>query len=304
MTLGVTSWLSGIGGSAEPPRSIPRRVRAWAVSVHLEGRWEVRKIRVSAPWARESPALTALVVTTNAQQRSVAGASPRGAVVTNRHPGVCHVEAPSACHKYPQARCCTVAIVVDVCLNQIAPSAPSRYRSEMAGRPFSRIQKTSTATQPGGATVEEIPLMRATGGPQVVGTSSAYVTDIGKTLALYAAGARRFGTGDTQAILAGRKNKLALAGARAELATASIHNALSSGRSGEGVRVPGSRTQFTSPWRHSPPRSPSSPGGRGRLGRSPAGDSDSPDSTRAPRRPPSAPPSACSPWAYPHWPCW
>jgi hypothetical protein len=164
--------------------------------------------------------------------------------------------------------------------------------------------KTSTAAQPGGATVEEIPLMRATGGPQVVVKSAAYVTDIGKTLALYAAGARRCGTGDTQAILAGRKNKLAMAGARAELATASIHHALASGRSGEGVRVPGSRTQFTSPWRHSPPRSPSSPSGRGRLGRSPAGDSDSPDSTRAPRRSPSAPPSACSPWAYPHWPCW
>ena len=37
--------------------------------------------------------------------------------------------------------------------------------------------------------------------------SSAYVTDIGNSLALYAAGARRCGTGDTQAIRAGRKNK-------------------------------------------------------------------------------------------------
>jgi deoxyribose-phosphate aldolase len=72
--------------------------------------------------------------------------------------------------------------------------------------------KTSTATQPGGATVEDIRLMRATLSPQVVVKASAYVTDIDKTMALYDAGARRFGTGYTEAILDGLKKRLAARG--------------------------------------------------------------------------------------------
>jgi deoxyribose-phosphate aldolase len=69
--------------------------------------------------------------------------------------------------------------------------------------------KTSTATQPRGATVEDIRLMRASVGPKVEVKASAYVTDIDKTLALYEAGARRFGTAFTETILEGLRARLA-----------------------------------------------------------------------------------------------
>jgi len=78
--------------------------------------------------------------------------------------------------------------------------------AERAGASF---VKTSTATQPGGATLEDIRLMRATVGEQVVVKASGYVTDIEKVLALYEAGARRFGTGYTVDILEGLRKKLA-----------------------------------------------------------------------------------------------
>jgi len=78
--------------------------------------------------------------------------------------------------------------------------------AERAGAAF---VKTSTATQPGGATVEDIRLMRATVGPSVVVKASGYVTDIDKVLALYEAGARRFGTAYTVNILEGLRKKLA-----------------------------------------------------------------------------------------------
>lgn len=78
--------------------------------------------------------------------------------------------------------------------------------AERAGAAF---VKTSTATQPGGATVEDIRLMRATVSPKVVVKASGYVTDIDNVLALYEAGARRFGTSYTVNILEGLRKKLA-----------------------------------------------------------------------------------------------
>ena len=78
--------------------------------------------------------------------------------------------------------------------------------AEKAGAAF---VKTSTATQPGGATVEDIRLMRATVSPSVVVKASGFVTDVDKTLALYEAGARRFGTAYTVPILEGLREKLA-----------------------------------------------------------------------------------------------
>lgn len=78
--------------------------------------------------------------------------------------------------------------------------------AERAGVAF---VKTLTATQPGGATVADIRLMRATVGPKVIVKASAFVTDIDKALALYEAGARRFGTAYTVDILEGLKKKLA-----------------------------------------------------------------------------------------------
>ncbi len=77
--------------------------------------------------------------------------------------------------------------------------------AERAGAAF---VKTSTATQPGGATVEDVKLMRAAVASHVVVKASAYVTDIEKTLALYEAGARRFGTAYTVQILEGLRKRL------------------------------------------------------------------------------------------------
>jgi deoxyribose-phosphate aldolase len=105
-----------------------------------------------------------------------------------------------------------VKAILETCLLTDEEKVAACKIAEQAGAAF---VKTSTATQPGGATVEDIRLMRATVGPKVVVKASAYVTDIDKTLALYEAGARRFGTGYTQAILEGLKKKLAMAGARA-----------------------------------------------------------------------------------------
>jgi deoxyribose-phosphate aldolase len=67
--------------------------------------------------------------------------------------------------------------------------------------------KTSTQTQPEGATVEVVRLMRQTVGPEVQIKASGYITDIDKLLALYEAGARRFGTGYTVQILEGLAEK-------------------------------------------------------------------------------------------------
>jgi deoxyribose-phosphate aldolase len=99
-----------------------------------------------------------------------------------------------------------VKAILETCLLTDQEKVAACKIAERAGAAF---VKTSTATQPGGATVEDIRLMRATVSPKVVVKASAYVTDIEKTLALYEAGARRFGTGYTAAILEGLRKKLA-----------------------------------------------------------------------------------------------
>lgn len=67
--------------------------------------------------------------------------------------------------------------------------------------------KTSAATRPGGAPVEDIRLVRYTVASSATVKASGYLTDIDKTLALYEVGARRFGTGYTRSILEGLKRK-------------------------------------------------------------------------------------------------
>jgi len=99
-----------------------------------------------------------------------------------------------------------VKAILETCLLTDEEKVMACKIAEQAGASF---VKTSTATQPGGATVEDIKLMRAAVGPQVVVKASAYVTDIDKTLALYEAGARRFGTAYTVNILEGLRKKLA-----------------------------------------------------------------------------------------------
>ncbi len=99
-----------------------------------------------------------------------------------------------------------VKAILETCLLTDDEKVTACQLAERAGADF---VKTSTATQPGGATIEDIRLMRATVGANVVVKASGYVTDIDKTLALYDAGARRFGTGFTKNILEGLKKKLA-----------------------------------------------------------------------------------------------
>ena len=99
-----------------------------------------------------------------------------------------------------------VKAILETCLLTDEEKVAACRIAERAGAAF---VKTSTATQPGGATVADIRLMRATVGPAVVVKASGYVTDIQKTLALYEAGARRFGTGYTVAILGGLRKRLA-----------------------------------------------------------------------------------------------
>ncbi|HSB82742.1 MAG TPA: deoxyribose-phosphate aldolase [Candidatus Methylomirabilis sp.] len=103
-----------------------------------------------------------------------------------------------------------VKVILETCLLTDEEKVAGCRIAEQAGAAF---VKTSTATQPGGATVEDIRLMRATVGPQVIVKASGYVTDIQKTLALYEAGARRFGTGYTANILEGLRRLAGEAGA-------------------------------------------------------------------------------------------
>jgi deoxyribose-phosphate aldolase len=105
-----------------------------------------------------------------------------------------------------------VKVILETCLLTDAEKVTACRIAEQAGALF---VKTSTATQPGGATVEDVRLMRATVSERVVVKASGYVTDIDKTLALYEAGARRFGTGFTVNILEGLRARLEASGASA-----------------------------------------------------------------------------------------
>lgn len=105
-----------------------------------------------------------------------------------------------------------VKAILETCLLTDEEKVMACKIAERAGAAF---VKTSTATQPGGATVEDIRLMRATVSPKVIVKASGYVTDIDKVLALYEAGARCFGTGYTVNILEGLRKRLGEARAAA-----------------------------------------------------------------------------------------
>jgi deoxyribose-phosphate aldolase len=102
-----------------------------------------------------------------------------------------------------------VKVILETCLLTDEEKILGCRIAEQEGAAF---VKTSTQTQPGGATVEDIRLMRATLSPEVVVKASGYVTDIDKFMALYDAGARRFGTGYTVQILDGLAAMRAAAG--------------------------------------------------------------------------------------------
>lgn len=102
-----------------------------------------------------------------------------------------------------------VKVILETCLLTDEEKVAGCKIAERAG---ARFVKTSTATQPGGATVEDIRLMRASVSPDIVVKASAFVTDIDKALALYEAGARRFGTAFTVPILEGLRERLAARG--------------------------------------------------------------------------------------------
>jgi deoxyribose-phosphate aldolase len=99
-----------------------------------------------------------------------------------------------------------VKVILETCLLTEEEKIAACRIAERAGAAF---VKTSTATQPGGATVEDVRLLRATVSSRVVVKASGYLTDIDKVLAMYEAGARRFGTSYTVDILEGFRKKLA-----------------------------------------------------------------------------------------------
>jgi deoxyribose-phosphate aldolase len=84
--------------------------------------------------------------------------------------------------------------------------------AKIAEQSGAKFVKTSSGTLPGGATVEDIRLLRSVVGPDVIVKASGHVTDADKFLALYEAGARRFGTAYTVVILEGLRAKLAQGG--------------------------------------------------------------------------------------------
>lgn len=102
-----------------------------------------------------------------------------------------------------------VKVILETCLLTDDEKILGCRIAEQEGAQF---VKTSTQTQPAGATVADIRLMRATLGPGVVVKASGYITDIDVLLPLYEAGARRFGTGYTVQILDGLAAKRAALG--------------------------------------------------------------------------------------------
>jgi len=93
-----------------------------------------------------------------------------------------------------------VKVILETCLLTDEEKVMGCRIAEQEGAQF---VKTSTQTQPDGATVEDVRLLRATLSPEVVVKASGYIMDIDRLLELYEAGARRFGTGYTVQILDG-----------------------------------------------------------------------------------------------------
>lgn len=99
----------------------------------------------------------------------------------------------------------SVKTIIETCLLTDDEKVAACQIAERAGALFI---KTSTGCQAGGATVEDVRLLRAAVGPNVVIKASGQVSDIEKALALYEAGARRFGTSSTVSILEGLRRKI------------------------------------------------------------------------------------------------
>lgn len=99
-----------------------------------------------------------------------------------------------------------VKAILETCILTDEEKVAGARLAERAGAKFI---KTSTGTIPGGATVEDIRLLRATVSPAVEVKASGFIGDTEKFLALYDAGARRFGTAFTEPILEGLKKRLA-----------------------------------------------------------------------------------------------
>ncbi len=97
-----------------------------------------------------------------------------------------------------------VKVILETCLLTDEEIVSACRIAEGEGAAF---VKTSTQTQPQGATVEVVRLMRQSVGPGVQVKASGYITDIDRLLALYDAGARRFGTGFTVQILEGLRQR-------------------------------------------------------------------------------------------------
>jgi deoxyribose-phosphate aldolase len=99
-----------------------------------------------------------------------------------------------------------VKIIIETCYLDDAQKVTAAKISEQAGAAF---VKTSTNCGPGGATTEDVRLLRAALGPNVGVKAAGYITTADQVLDLYAAGATRFGTGYTENILEQLRARLA-----------------------------------------------------------------------------------------------
>lgn len=95
-------------------------------------------------------------------------------------------------------------VILETCLLSDAEKVLACEISKKAGADF---VKTSTGFSKGGATVEDIALMRRTVGPDLGVKASGGIRDASKALAMIQAGATRLGTSASVAIVTGAQGK-------------------------------------------------------------------------------------------------
>ena len=100
-------------------------------------------------------------------------------------------------------------VIIETCLLTDEEKVKACTVSKLAGADF---VKTSTGFSTGGATVEDIRLMRQTVGPDMGVKASGGVRTYEDAIAMIEAGASRIGTSNGISIVAGQKNSADTAG--------------------------------------------------------------------------------------------
>jgi deoxyribose-phosphate aldolase len=95
-------------------------------------------------------------------------------------------------------------VIIETCLLTTAEKVKACEVAQKSGADF---VKTSTGFNAGGATLEDVALMRKTGGPQMGVKASGGIKDFETAAAMIAAGATRIGAGAGVAILGGAEER-------------------------------------------------------------------------------------------------